>query len=188
MVSIIIPTSESERVLVRTLSCLVSGAMAGLVREVILADAGSRDETAEVGDIAGCRFLPFPGPLGTRLAFAASSARAPWLLFLSPGVVLDPDWVGAVSQFIESAPEARAATFSLAPRPGAPMSLLGELAAVWSARRAPHGPDRGLLISKSFYQQIGGHRESVDTEDDLFKRIGRKRLMTLRAQIVGSIA
>ncbi|KAB2881843.1 MAG: glycosyl transferase, partial [Pseudorhodoplanes sp.] len=35
MISVIIPTHESERLLVRTLACLVPGATAGLVREVI---------------------------------------------------------------------------------------------------------------------------------------------------------
>ena len=34
-----------------------AGATAGLLREVIVADAGSRDATAEVADIAGCRFM-----------------------------------------------------------------------------------------------------------------------------------
>ncbi|MGD9923429.1 MAG: glycosyltransferase, partial [Pseudorhodoplanes sp.] len=82
MLSVIIPTHESERVLVRTLACLVPGATAGLIREVILADGGSTDETAVVGDVAGCRFLPLPGPVGPRLEFAVSSARGDWLLFV----------------------------------------------------------------------------------------------------------
>jgi hypothetical protein len=77
MLSVIIPTHESERALVPTLACLVQGATAGIVREVILADAGSQDETAKVGDVAGCDMLPLPGPPGARLAAAAAKARAP---------------------------------------------------------------------------------------------------------------
>src|ERR1035438_4685185 len=57
MLSAIISTHESERALVPTLAALVPGATAGLLGEVIVADAGSRDATAEVADIAGCRFL-----------------------------------------------------------------------------------------------------------------------------------
>ena len=72
MLSVIVPTNESERILVRTLACLVPGATAGLIRDVILADAGSTDETAEIGDIAGCRFLSLPGPLGPRLDSAVT--------------------------------------------------------------------------------------------------------------------
>ena len=43
MLSVIIATHESERALVPTLAALVPGAAAGIVREVIVADAGSRD-------------------------------------------------------------------------------------------------------------------------------------------------
>ena len=57
MFSIIIATHDSERALVPTLAALVPGATAGIVREVIVTDAASRDETEEVADIAGCRFL-----------------------------------------------------------------------------------------------------------------------------------
>ena len=85
MLSVIIPTRESERTLVRTLACLVPGATAGLIREVILADGGSTDETAEVGDVAGCRFLSLPGPLGPRLNSAIEAARSEWLMFLRAG-------------------------------------------------------------------------------------------------------
>ena len=48
MLSAIIATHESERTLVPTLSALVPGATAGLIGEVVVADAGSTDATAEV--------------------------------------------------------------------------------------------------------------------------------------------
>ena len=46
MLSVIIPTHDSERALVRTLAALVPGAATGLVSEVLITDAGSRDQTA----------------------------------------------------------------------------------------------------------------------------------------------
>ena len=126
MLSVIVATNESERVLVRTLACLVPGATAGLIRDVILADAGSTDETAEIGDIAGCRFLSLPGPLGPRLAAAAEMARGEWLMFLSAGVELDPGWVAEVTQFIERAPENIAAVFTAGGQPAGPeLALAG---------------------------------------------------------------
>jgi len=87
MLSVIIATHESERTLVPTLAALVSGATAGLLGEVVVADGGSRDATAEVADIAGCRFMTSAEPLGARLKAAAASARSPWLLFLRAGCV-----------------------------------------------------------------------------------------------------
>ena len=86
MFSIIIATHDSERALVPTLAALVPGATAGIVREVIVADGGSRDETEQVADIAGCRFLVSAEPLGARLKAAAATARGDWLMFLRPGV------------------------------------------------------------------------------------------------------
>src|SRR3954471_21092030 len=102
MLTVIIPTCESERALVQTLSPLVVGATAGLIAEVIVADAGSRDATEEVAEIAGCRFLKVEAPVGARLAQAAALARTPWLLFLRPGCVPEPSWVDAVRDFIGS--------------------------------------------------------------------------------------
>src|SRR6266436_4452549 len=57
MLSVVIATHNSERALLPTLAALVSGAAAGFVREVIVADAGSRDATTAIADGAGCRVL-----------------------------------------------------------------------------------------------------------------------------------
>ena len=93
MISVIITTHESERTLVPMLAALVPGVVAGIVREVIVADAGSRDETEKVADVAGCRFIVMPGPLGARLKAAAEAARAPWLMFLRTGTVPNSGWI-----------------------------------------------------------------------------------------------
>ena len=93
MLSAIIATHDSERSLVPTLAALVPGAAAGLIAEVVIADAGSRDATAEVADIAGCRFMASSAPIGARLRAAAASTRTPWLLFLRTGMVPQPGWI-----------------------------------------------------------------------------------------------
>jgi len=181
MVSVVIPTNESEHLLVRTLACLVSGATAGLIREVILADSGSTDDTARVGDVAGCKFMRLPGPLGPRLSAAAHAARGQWLLFLRPGCVLQPGWVDEVTQFLESAPDGIAASFAPAPpRPQMRSSLLQELMEVWRSRRAAPSPERGLLISRQLYREMQGHADLADPEADLLRRIGKRRIAMLR--------
>src|SRR3954465_5152769 len=101
MLSVIIATSESERPLVRTLAVLVPGAVAGLVREVIVADGGSTDGTATVADVAGCQFFASTEPLGARLSTAAAMARAEWLLFLRPGSVPGSRWIDEVQRFMQ---------------------------------------------------------------------------------------
>jgi hypothetical protein len=44
--------------------------------------------------------------------------------------------------------------------------------------------EQGLLLSKSFYRTIGGHKDGARTQERLLARIGRRRIVTLRTQIV----
>lgn len=183
MLSVIVSTNESERVLVRTLACLVPGATAGLIRDVILADAGSTDETAEIGDIAGCRFLSLPGPLGPRLAAAAEMAHGERLMFLSAGVELDSGWVAEVTQFIERAPESIAAIFAAGTNPQGQSSLWRDLVSVFRDRNSLLKPGRGMLISRAFYRELGGHGAGVESEAELLRRIGASRIAVLRSNL-----
>jgi glycosyltransferase involved in cell wall biosynthesis len=186
MLSIVIATHESERALVPTLSALVPGAMAGLVAEVVVADAGSRDATAEVADIAGCRFMTSHEPLGARLKAAAVSTRTPWLMFLRAGCVPEPGWIAASERFMEAAGRldgaARAAVF----RPPAAADLLRPglsevLALLRVAFGGGAGPDRGLLIARRFYDALGGHDEGADAEAAMLRQLGRRRVTMLSA-------
>jgi glycosyltransferase involved in cell wall biosynthesis len=172
MLSIVIATRDSERALVATLAALVPGATAGVVKEVIVADGGSRDETEQVADIAGCKFIASTGPLGARLSEAAAMTRGEWLMFLTPGVAPGPGWIDEVSVFMERAPTP-AAVFALE-HGGAANWLRGAVGLL--AR-----PERGLILRRSFYNELGGHRAGArDTEADLLRRIGRRRLTRLR--------
>ncbi|HET9412785.1 MAG TPA: glycosyltransferase, partial [Pseudolabrys sp.] len=102
MLSAIISTQNSERSLVPTLSALVPAAAAGLLAEVVIADAGSRDATADVADIAGCRFTSSTEALGIRLKAAAATVRSPWVMFLRAGAVPQPGWIEAADHFIQT--------------------------------------------------------------------------------------
>lgn len=179
MLSIIIPTLNSERLLVPTLAALVSGATEGLIREVLLADGGSQDDTAVVADVAGCKFLKLDRPLGERLKAAAAAARGPWLLFLRPGIILDTPWIGETRRFIEMTRDReRAAVF----RRGvaAPSPLREAFAQTMMALGAKPRAEQGLLISWRFYDALGSHRgEDAAPEADLISRIGRKRIVRL---------
>jgi glycosyl transferase family 2 len=193
MISVIIATDESEQILAPTLAALVPGAMAGIVSEVIIADAGSQDGTIRIADAAGCRVVASSGPSGARLKNAAASARAPWLLFLRPGCMPDVTWVDETNRFALDAErrhhaQALAAVFRRARAGGSPGSLVTEafglVAAALGAR--PH-PDQGLLISEAFYDALGGHStDSADAEADLLRRIGRRRTVMLRSGVTAA--
>ena len=166
MLSAIISTRESERTLVPTLAALVPAVTTGLLQDVVIADAASKDATEEVADIAGCRFLSSAAPTGQRLAEAAREAKARWLLFLRAGVVPDTAWLPAAEQFVMQ-PEnsARAAVFSLGG---------SGLAAVLRASFGRPTPEQGLLIARSLYEALGGHGASEDAEKALLRRLGRR--------------
>src|ERR1700752_5339477 len=113
MFSIIIPSHDSERALVPTLAALVPGATAGIVREVIVADGGSRDKTEEVADIAGCRDIASNLPVSARLMKAARDARGGWLMCLNAGAVPGSTWIDETIAFVEkTGAEPRAAVFA----------------------------------------------------------------------------
>ena len=184
MLSVIIATQESERTLVPTLAALVPGATAGLLGEVIVADAGSHDATADIADVAGCRFISSSALLGTRLKAAAVSTRTPWLLFLRAGCVPEPGWIAAADRFMQATDAlddaARAAVF----RPPAAADLLRPgLSEVIALLRVAFGrgakPEQGLLIARRFYDAVGGHPEQADAEAALLARLGRRRIAML---------
>lgn len=191
LISVIISTENSGRALVPTLAALVAGAAAGAIREVIVADADSTDATAEVADMAGCEFIASKDPLALRLRDAAQRARAAWLMFLRPGVVLDSTWIEEACRFIEHAErshqtDVRAAVFRQAPSILDSRPLLFEAMGILKSAlgRRPH-PEQGLLIFKRFYEQLGGHRVGrFDPETDLLRRLGRKRTLKLRSAAV----
>src|SRR3974377_2290958 len=102
MLSVIIPTEGVERTAVATLGALVSGAAAGLIREVLLIDRTGNGVIERVADVAGCRFLRTEGTPGAALAAGAQQARSPWLMFLHAGAVLEPGWIEETTQFIQN--------------------------------------------------------------------------------------
>ncbi len=187
MLSVVIPTRDCDRVLVRTLAALVDGSVRGLVRDVVIADGGSSDETLEVAEIAGCDPLVSNAPLAARLREAAAAARGGWLLFLRPGSVLEPGWVDAAARFIEQtdglSAEASGAVFRNARVPGQP--FFAELAALVKSALAERAhPQQGLIISRAAYDRLGGHRDGVaDPEADLLRRLGRRRLIVLSSAV-----
>jgi glycosyltransferase involved in cell wall biosynthesis len=188
MLSAIIITHESERTLVPTLAALVPGAAAGVIAEVIVADAASRDATAEVADIAGCRYISSTQPTGVRLKSAAATSRTPWLMFLRAGAVPQPGWTDAANRFMQEADlldgAARAAVFR---PPGAVDYLRPSLAEILTLLRAALGgapkPEQGLLIARRFYDALDGHSDGPDAESALLRRVGRRRTAMLPAGV-----
>jgi hypothetical protein len=94
MLTVMLECENSEPELAYTLSVLVSGAVDGVVSEVIVLDKGSQDGTARLADAAGCKYLQ-----SWTLADTVHAARGEWLLFLEPGARPESGWVEEVLEY-----------------------------------------------------------------------------------------
>lgn len=97
MISIVIPTLNDEARLVACLSPLVSASMAGLVRELVVVDAGSTDATLEIADDAGARIVKSTEGVAAGVAVA----KGPWILVLDPHVRLERGWEAAAQRHLD---------------------------------------------------------------------------------------
>jgi rSAM/selenodomain-associated transferase 2 len=192
MISVVIPTLNAEAGLVQTLAALVPAALDGLVREVIVVDAGSCDRTGEIAEEAGAAFVTRSGGRGHQLAAGAEQARFPWLLFLHADTVLQPGWERDAAAFMEAVdsgtrPPAGAAFRFALDDSGLRPRLLEQVVALRCALlRLPYG-DQGLLMPKQLYAEIGGYPAYALMEDvEIVLRLGRRRVAMLRPCAVTS--
>jgi glycosyltransferase involved in cell wall biosynthesis len=188
MISVVIPTVNSERLLPRCFDSLITAAVRGVVREVIVSDAGSSDGTLTIADAAGAHIVLAKKGRGLQLAEGMAQAKSDWLLFLHPETALEPGWEVEAESFIDQAvmerPQAAAFRFALEDFSGEARRAEAKAALRTALFALPYG-DQGLLIPKRLYLKIGGYRALADMEDaDIVRRIGRRRLVNLRARAV----
>ncbi len=192
MLTIIMPTLNAEAGLARSLPALARGAIAGGAGQLVIADGGSGDATLAMADVAGADIVHTQRGRGMQLAQGAEQARGDWLLFVHADTVLAEGWERAVSGFIERAEREgdirRAAVFRFRlDDAGWQARGLEKIVAVRTRVLAlPYG-DQCLLISRRFYDELGGYRPIPIMEDvDMVRRIGRRRLHVLGHEAVTS--
>ena len=192
MISVIIPTLNAETGLAAALSALVPAAIDGLVREVIIVDAGSTDRTLKIAEAMGAEIVPSRPGRGRQLAVGAGAARCPWLLFLHADTVLQTGWEKEAAAFVERVdigerpPAAAAFSFALDDLGFLPRVVEAGVSLRCTFLRLPYG-DQGLLLPRRLYQEIGGHQKLPIMEDvDIVRRLGRSRTIILRSQAITS--
>ena len=187
MLSVIIPTDGVEQPAVATLAALVPGAAAGVIKEVLLVDRAGTAVIERVADVAGCRFLPFKGSHAAALAAGARQARAPWLMFLHAGAVLDSGWMEETMQFIQRVSDSdrpRAGIFRYARSPYADTGFRDGLKYVARMITGPSA-DQGLLIARDHYERLGGYApDARRSEARLLRQLGRSSRTLLRSRII----
>ncbi|MEQ8504162.1 MAG: TIGR04283 family arsenosugar biosynthesis glycosyltransferase [Rhodospirillales bacterium] len=186
--SIIIPTLNAAQDLGRALDGLKGG---GIDHEVIVVDGGSTDATLRIARAFGARVTEAPQGRGTQLAAGAGAARGEWLLFLHADTLLQRGWQIILRGFTGNRDNHfKAGYFQLLLDDAAPQARRVENLANWRAQHMglPYG-DQGLLISRGFYDFLGGFSPLPLMEDvDLVRRIGGRRLVMLPSAATTSAA
>ena len=182
----VIPTLDAGDGLEMALTAL-SGSC--LVREIVVADGGSRDDTVAIATAAGAVVISPERGRGPQLAAGAAAASGEWLLFLHADCRLSLGWEVVAAAFM-AAPDAalRAGYFAFALDDPSPAARRLERTVGWRCRvlGLPYG-DQGLLIARSLYDAVGGFADLPLMEDvDLARRLGRRRLVPLDASAVSS--
>jgi rSAM/selenodomain-associated transferase 2 len=189
VISVVIPTLNAARRLPATLGSLMEGVIEGLIKEAIIVDGGSEDETAAIAEAAGCAVIQSPRGRARQMIAGAAAARGQWLLFLHADTQLEPGWSAAARAHLGrpgAEDEAAAFRFAFDAR-GARAAWVAFWVRIRCAALAlPYG-DQGLLISRRLHDALGGFRDMALMEDvDLVRRIGRKRLRFLPARAITS--
>ena len=157
MLTVLIETLDDEEGLARTLASLIGGAVEGVVRDVIVCDTGSTDQTHRVAEHAGCHYVSGGVAAGIR------QAKGEWLLLLEPGARLAEGWIDEV--VAHTAKQTMPARFSRARGSRTPF-----LSRVFSGNRALA---EGLVISK---RQAAALSKSARSAEAMARGLATKRL------------
>ena len=184
--SIIIPTLQAEKPLIRLLPQIFDGLSAGLIAEVIFADGGSTDATERIADEVGALFVSAPRGRGQQLVAGADAAKGQWLLFLHADSLLPKNWTELVHDHMHDQSQ-HAAAFSLAFDDRAVMANITASWANFRSRRfqLPYG-DQGLLIPASLYRKVGGFDPIPLMEDVAIAKKLKGRIRILPGKITTS--
>lgn len=182
-ISVVIPTLNAAEALPDTLAALMEGLSAGLIRELVITDGGSKDATRRIAEDAGAVWVEGTAGRGGQLRRGCAAAHGDWLLILHADTQLAPGWSTAVQAALREGE--RVHCFHLAFRASGPGA---RWTAGWANLRTrliglPYG-DQGLLIPRALYTRVGGFPDIPLMEDVALVRAlpAAPRLLPARAQ------
>mgnify|MGYP001027053015 FL=1 len=161
-ISVVIPTFNSELQLPRTLWSLMEGVDSGLIREVIISDGGSTDETQNISINWGAKFVTGETSRGGQLRRGVATACGDFLLIVHSDTILESGWASELQNSLSDGP----ICFSLAFNSS---GIAPFLVAFWANLRTdflrlPFG-DQALFLSRELYYLAGGYPDQRLMED-----------------------
>lgn len=178
-ISVIIPTLNAAHTLGATSDALLPGLTSGLIRELVISDGGSTDQTHEIAQELGAVWIEGPKGRGGQIRRGIEAAKSDWLLILHADTQLGGGWDTEANKHMASFPN-RAGWFSLRFRA---KGIAPKLVAAGANLRSrlfglPYG-DQGLLVSKHTLDAIGGYPDLPLMEDVALARALRGKLRPL---------
>lgn len=187
-ITVVIPTLNAGNTLCRTLSSLPCG-----LGNIIICDGGSRDDTVSIAKSHGIDIVQTPRGRGRQLHAGANAASGEWLLFLHADTLLTYQAVGAMTCFINDCiNQERLGYFRFKLDDNGMQAKKLERRVRWRCHTfaLPYG-DQGFLISRRFYDHVGGFQtlplmEDVDFIWRIEKKSGKSALVELAADAITS--
>ena len=186
VLSVIIPVLNKADTIVGEVENWLESGVAG---EVIVADGGSIDATADLARVAGAGVVTALRGRGSQMAAGAKTAVGDWLLFIHADTRLEPGWQMVTERFMaDAANRFCAGHYRFVLDDTSPEARRLERMVAWRCQTfgLPYG-DQGLLISNEFYEHLGGFPSIPLMEDvALVRRIAKHRLKALPADALTS--
>ncbi len=166
MLSIIIPTLNEENNLKKLLESIKDQSFNKY--EIIVADAGSKDDTKKIAKEYGCKMVKGGSPAKGRNA-GAKAARKKTLLFLDADVVLKNNTLKKVLKEFKRK-KLKIATFFLLPSgkkktPKFLFTFFYNIPIFLLERVLPHAA-MGILVDKKLFDRLGGFDEKITLAED----------------------
>lgn len=160
----------------------MEGVSGGLIREVVVTDGGSTDETETLARALGSVWVAGPPGRGGQLRRGVEASQGQWVLLLHADTHLSPGWAAVAHHHMRERAE-YAGWFQLRFRAKGGAPRLVEFGANLRARllRLPYG-DQGLLLRRSLLEEVGGVPDVPLMEDVALARALSGRLVGLDAR------
>jgi rSAM/selenodomain-associated transferase 2 len=183
-ISVIVPAlNEAEAI-----EPALRSARAPAVREIIVVDGGSSDDTAAKAAALADRVMSAPRGRALQMNAGAAAARGAVLLFLHADTVLPPGFDVAVCSSLAD-PRCVAGRFDVVLSPSSPLLwLTGELINLRSRWSRIATGDQAIFVRRDVFEAMGGFQPIPLMEDvDLSRRLKRRgRFACLRQRVMTS--
>jgi rSAM/selenodomain-associated transferase 2 len=181
-VTLVIPTYNAEKTINTTLSILKNK-----IKNIIIIDGKSKDQTREICRKYNTQLFISKRNRGVQLNLGAAKVVTNWIFFLHADSILDNTAIEEIYAFISNDKNKyKAASFKLKfNQKNIYSSFLSKIVIFRSKYlKLPYG-DQGLIISKVFYNKIGGFKALPIMEDvEIIRNIGFKNIKILNSYII----